>query len=99
MSIRAVTVYNFFFMVYKLIIICIMYFSARKYGIGNWNAQCSKKAYIFCLACATTAHESTGAIFFTIVVGKWWAKLAIKVLVEYQVPHFEMANSFHFRVQ
>ena len=37
--------------------------------------------------------------FFTIVVDKWWGKLAIQVLVDIQVPNFEMANSFKLRLE
>ena len=37
--------------------------------------------------------------FFTIEVGKWWAKLAIQVIVEYQVPNFEMASAFKLRLE
>ena len=33
-----------------------------------------------------------------IVMGKWWAKLTIQVLVEYLVPNFEMAISFELRL-
>ena len=63
--------------------------------IGTLNAV---KTHIFCLACAITAFESSGAIFYT-VVGKWWAKLAIQVLVEYQVPSLEIAISFKLRLE
>ena len=37
--------------------------------------------------------------FFTLVLNKWWAKLVIQVLVEYQVPNFEMAISFKLRLE
>ena len=53
---------------------------------------------MFCLACAITVFENSGAIF-TIVLNKWWAKLVIQVLVEYQVPNFEMAISFKLRLE
>ena len=37
--------------------------------------------------------------FFTLVLNKWWAQLVIQVLVEYQVPNFEMAISFESRLK
>ena len=51
---------------------------------------------MFCPACAITAFENSGAIFFTLVLNRWWAKLVIQVLVEYQVPNFEISNFFFF---
>ena len=50
-------------------------------------------------ACVITALENSGAIFFTLVLNKWWEKLVIQVLVEYQVPNFEMAISFELRLE
>ena len=37
--------------------------------------------------------------FSTLVLYKRWAKLVIQVLVEYQVPNFEMAISFELRLE
>ena len=58
---------------FKLIIIVYNLFSAGKHialEIGTLNAV---KKYVFCLACAITAFESSGAIFYNSsgqVVGK-----------------------------
>ena len=57
-----------------------------------------KKAYIFCLACAITAFENSGVIIY-ISVEQWWTKLVIQVLVEYQVPNFEMAIYFELKLE
>ena len=37
--------------------------------------------------------------FFTLVLNKSWAKLAIQAVVEYQVLNFEMAISFELRLE
>ena len=56
------------------------------------------KTYIFCLACAITAFENSGAIFYN-SVEQVVGKLLIQELVEYQVPNFEMAISFEWRLE
>ena len=63
--------------------------------IGTRNAV---KKYIFCLACAITAFESSGAIFYN-SGGQVVGKTRIQVLVEYQVPTFEMVISFKLKLE
>ena len=48
-----------------------------------------KKVHILS-PCAITAFGNSGAIFFTKVLNKWWAKQVIQALLEYQVPDFKM---------
>ena len=97
MGLHAAAIYKFIYYInlqlFFLICVC-----AQKYGNYKWNVQCNKKAYIFCLACAITAFENSDTIFY-ISVEQWWAKLVIQVLVEYQVPNFEMDISFELRLE
>ena len=56
-----------------------------------------KRTYFVSLA--PLLPSRTQVQFFTLVLNKWWAKLVIHVLVEYQVPNLEMAISFELRLE
>ena len=60
-----------------------------------------KRTYFVSLAPLLSSR--THVRFFTLVLNKWWAKLVIQVLVqvlvEYQVPNFEMSISFELRLE
>ena len=57
------------------------------------------KKRIYFVPLAPSLPLRTQVRFFTLVLNKWWEKLVIKVLFEYQVPNFEMAISFELRLK
>ena len=62
--------------------------------IRTLNAVKKKRTYF--VSPAPSLPSRAQVRFFTIVVDKWWAKLAIQVL-EYQVPNFEMTFLLRLR--
>ena len=66
------------------------------FEIRMFNAI-KKRTYL--VSFAPLLPSRTQVRFFTLVLNKWWTKLVIQVLVEYQVPNFEMAISFELRLE
>ena len=66
------------------------------FKIRMFNAI-KKRTYFVSLA--PLLPSRTQLRLFTIVLNKWWAKLVTQVLVEHQVPNFEMAISFKLRLE
>ena len=57
------------------------------------------KRRTYFVSLALLLPSRTQVQILTIVLNKWWAKLVIQVLVEYQVPNFEMSISFTLRLE
>ena len=57
------------------------------------------KKHTYFVSLAPLPPSRTHVRFFTMVLNKWWAKLVIQVLVEYQEPSFETTISFNFRLE
>ena len=88
---RAAAIYKFVWhMNLKLFFVFLIVLGSIAIDIGMLNAI-KKRTYLVSLA--PLLPSRTRVRLFTLVLNKWWAKLVIQVLVEYQVPNFEMALS------
>ena len=86
-------------MAYEFKIICFLFvFVLGSIAIEIRTSNAIKSVHILSLLRNYCLRELR-CDFLTLVLDKWWAKLVIQELVEYQVPNFEMAISFKLRLE
>ena len=97
MGLRVEAIYKFVWhMNLKLFFIC---FCARRIAIEIRTFNAVKNVHVFSPLRHYCLRELRCDLLQYVVLNKWKAKLVIQVLVEYQVPNFEMDISFKLRLE